>query len=74
MKNIALKQELKDILANVKNISKVAESEIGDASIEIEYIHPYVSETYVYPSVAARDEELIKLRALIKEANEKNQI
>ncbi len=73
MKNIALKNDLKGILANPANIKNVGKSEIGDASLDVEYKEPISFDTYTYPNVSERDADLIELQELIKKANEQKE-
>jgi hypothetical protein len=48
MINIALKRDLKEILENKDNITKIDKSTIGGFSFDIETTQPIASSSYIY--------------------------
>lgn len=72
MKSDSLNEDLKTILANLKNIISIEKSDRNGATIEIVNKEPQSFETYIYKKkVADRDADFEKLQALIKEHKEK---
>lgn len=66
MKNRSLKTDLKTILAEPGNISKVTKGGVSDFSIEIEFVMPQTFSSYVYyGKEAMRDEDFQVLEQLI---------
>jgi len=68
MKNRSLKSDLKTILAEPENISKIAKGGVSDFSIEIEFIMPATFSSYIYyEKKTVRDEDFHELEQLISE-------
>ena len=71
--NIALKNDLKEILENPSNIASVTKGEVSGFSIEIEEKEPQSFSSYTYhEDEKLRDADFDELQTLIKENNEKN--
>jgi len=70
MKNTSLKNEIKRLIANGANITKVEKGAIGGVSIEIEYKEPLSYDSFVYyENVANRDADFDELKAELKKNN-----
>jgi hypothetical protein len=67
MKNRALDKELKDILANPKNIVSVTKNVIGDqAAIDVAFKEPVSIDSFLYKGkTAERDADFDKLNQLM---------
>lgn len=71
--NIALKNDLKEILVNPSNIASVTKGELSGFSIEVEEKEPQSFSSYTYyEDEKLRDADFDELQTLIKENNEKN--
>lgn len=68
MKNKSLKSDLKTILAEPENISKISKGGVSDFSIEIEFIMPATFSSYIYyENKSIRDADFQELEELISE-------
>lgn len=71
--NIALKNDVKEILKNTNKIASVTKGEVSGFSIEIEEKEPQSFSSYTYyENEKLRDADFDELQTLIKENNEKN--
>lgn len=67
MKNRSLRDEVKNIVKNKENVSKVYRGVIGgQPSIEIAEIEPKSVNSIMYTSEKDRDEDLNELQSLLK--------
>lgn len=71
--NIALKNDLKEILSNPSKIASVEKGTVSGFSIEIEEKDPQSFSSYTYhEDENLRDADFDELQTLIKQNNEKN--
>ena len=71
--NIALKNDLKEILVNPNKIASVTKGEVSGFSIEIEEREPQSFSSYTYyENEKLRDADFDELQTLIKVNNEEN--
>lgn len=71
--NIALKNDLKEILSNPSKIASVEKGTVSGFSIEIEEKDPQSFSSYTYhEDEKLRDADFDELQTLIKQNNEKN--
>jgi hypothetical protein len=68
MKNRSLNTDLKTILAEPSNISKITKGGVSSFSIDIEFVMPQTFSSYTYyDNKNTRDEDFKKLEELISE-------
>jgi hypothetical protein len=66
--NFALKRDLKEILSNPQNITRIEKGDVSGNSIEIEFKEPISSSSYTYyDNEKNRDKDLTELETLIQE-------
>ncbi len=71
--NIALKNDLKEILSNPSKIVSVSKGDVSGFSIEVEENDPQSFSSYTYhEDEKLRDADFDELQTLIKQNNEKN--
>jgi hypothetical protein len=68
MKNKSLKSDLKTILAEPENISRISKGGVSNFSIEIEFIMPATFSSYIYyDNENVRNEDFLELEELVSE-------
>jgi hypothetical protein len=70
IKNIGLKNDLKEIIGNPTNISKISKGDVSGNSIEVTFKNPQAFSSYTYyENESLRDADYQELERLISENN-----